>query len=92
MRGYYHLNLCTINLRFFINVYIFQATIYIIEKSLTGNSAGSRISSTEVAQFLNTPMQRQQLTQLGITAAISHAKPDARQLQQYIETPPPGMN
>lgn len=63
--------------------------IFVIEKSITGGT-GSKIPASELAQFLNGVVQRQQLTSLGVNSVSSHARPEPRELQEYLETPPPG--
>lgn len=73
-----------------------QVVIYVEEKSTpapnTSIETKQRILATELCNFLNQPMTKNQLTNLGIEQIIALVLPDADQLKEYLETPPKGID
>lgn len=68
-----------------------HAVIFLQEKSQTSNEI-KRILATELANFLNQPMTKTQLTNLGVEEVIPMIAPDEDQLKEYLDKPPKGKN
>uniref|UniRef100_A0A182XM25 Nucleoporin Nup54 alpha-helical domain-containing protein n=1 Tax=Anopheles quadriannulatus TaxID=34691 RepID=A0A182XM25_ANOQN len=68
-----------------------QVIIYIEEKSTISNEV-KRVLATEVAGYLNQPMPKQQLTQLGIESVVALVLPEEDQLKEYLDNPPKGID
>lgn len=68
-----------------------QVIIYIEEKSTISNEV-KRVLATEVASYLNQPMPKQQLTQLGIESVVALVLPEEDQLKEYLDNPPKGID
>lgn len=68
-----------------------QVVIYVQEKSQISNEV-KRISATEVANFLNQPMSKTQLGNLGVEEVIPLISPDEDQLKEYLDKPPKGID
>uniref|UniRef100_A0A182QB03 Nucleoporin Nup54 alpha-helical domain-containing protein n=1 Tax=Anopheles farauti TaxID=69004 RepID=A0A182QB03_9DIPT len=68
-----------------------QVIIYIEEKSTISNEV-KRVLATEVANYLNQPMPKQQLTQLGIESVVALVLPEEDQLKEYLDNPPKGID
>uniref|UniRef100_A0A182R740 Nucleoporin Nup54 alpha-helical domain-containing protein n=1 Tax=Anopheles funestus TaxID=62324 RepID=A0A182R740_ANOFN len=68
-----------------------QVIIYIEEKSTISNEI-KRVLATEVASYLNQPMPKQQLTQLGIESVVALVLPEEDQLKEYLDNPPKGID
>lgn len=66
-----------------------QVVIYIQEKSQISNEL-KRIPSTEICNFLNQPMTKPQINNVGIESAVAPITPDEDQLKEYLEKPPKG--
>lgn len=68
-----------------------QVVIYVQEKSQTSNEI-KRIAATEVTNFLNQPMTKSNVTNIGIEDVIPLISPDEDQLKEYLEKPPKGID
>lgn len=68
-----------------------QVVIYVQEKSQISNEI-KRISSTEVNNFLNQPMTKNQLTNYGVEEVVALISPDEDQLKEYLDKPPKGVD
>lgn len=68
-----------------------QVVIYVQERSQVSNEI-KRISSTEVNNFLNQPMTKNQLTNSGVEEVIALISPDEDQLKEYLDKPPKGID
>uniref|UniRef100_A0A182S6T7 Nucleoporin Nup54 alpha-helical domain-containing protein n=1 Tax=Anopheles maculatus TaxID=74869 RepID=A0A182S6T7_9DIPT len=68
-----------------------QVIIYIEEKSTISNEI-KRVLATEVASYLNQPMPKQQLSQLGIESVVALVLPEEDQLKEYLDNPPKGID
>ena len=51
-----------------------------------------KIPATELATYLLQPMQKQQLSQLGVDNVYLQVTPDDDQLKDYLENPPSGID
>lgn len=65
-----------------------EVTITVSEKGVTGSSR--KILATDLAGFLNQPMQKRQLTSVGVTTIIPYVIPTKAQIEAYLRNPPPG--
>lgn len=65
-----------------------EVMISVNEKGITG--ASRKIYATDLSNFLNQPMQKQQLTNVGVTYIGAFMTPTKAQLEEYLKTPPPG--
>lgn len=68
-----------------------QMIIYVEEKSQTSNET-KRYNATETSQFLNQPMSKSQLGNLGVEEVVALVLPDEDQLKEYLEAPPKGID
>lgn len=68
-----------------------QIVIYVQERSQMSNEV-KRIAATEVHNFLNQPMTKSQLANVGIDEVIPLIAPDDDQLKEYLEKPPKGID
>lgn len=68
-----------------------QVVIYIEEKQQQTNEI-KRIPATDVCQYLNQPMTKQQIGQLGVEKILALIPPDDDQLQDYLKEPPKGID
>ncbi|XP_053687368.1 probable nucleoporin Nup54 [Sabethes cyaneus] len=68
-----------------------QVIIYIEEKAMNSNET-KRILATEVANYLNQPAPKQQLTSLGIESIVALVLPEEDQLKEYLDNPPKGID
>lgn len=68
-----------------------QVVIYVQEKSQISNET-KRISAMETSNFLNQPMTKTQISNLGIEELIALISPDEDQLKEYLEKPPKGID
>lgn len=68
-----------------------QVVIYVQEKSQVSNEI-KRIASTEVNNFLNQPMTKNQLTNSGVEEIVPLISPDEDQLKEYLDKPPKGID
>uniref|UniRef100_A0A182WB09 Nucleoporin Nup54 alpha-helical domain-containing protein n=1 Tax=Anopheles minimus TaxID=112268 RepID=A0A182WB09_9DIPT len=68
-----------------------QVIMFIEEKSTISNEI-KRVLATEVASYLNQPMPKQQLTQLGIESVVALVLPEEDQLKEYLDNPPKGID
>lgn len=68
-----------------------QVVIYVQEKSQLSNEI-KRISATEVTNFLNQPMTKTQITNMGIEDVIAVIAPDEDQLKEYLDKSPKGID
>lgn len=59
------------------------------EKGVTGSSR--KIPAIDLCAFLNQPMQKQQLTNVGVTYIGAYVTPTKSQLQEYLKNPPAGV-
>lgn len=66
-----------------------QVIIYIQEKSQISNEV-KRIPSTDICNYLNQPMAKQQVNGMGIEDVVALIAPDEDQLKEYLEKPPKG--
>ncbi|XP_013183314.2 probable nucleoporin Nup54 [Amyelois transitella] len=65
-----------------------QVIIYVVDK----NANGSRISASELSNFLNSGAARTSLSGAGCSAVAPVTAPSQQMLKQYLQTPPPGMD
>lgn len=65
-----------------------EVTISVAEKGVTG--ATHKIPATELAAFLNQPMQKQQLSNAGVYLISAFARLTPEQLKDYLNNPPSG--
>ncbi|XP_058802531.1 nuclear pore complex protein Nup54-like [Phymastichus coffea] len=63
-----------------------QVSIYVVEKGATGSLR--KIPAIELFNFLTQPIQKQQLTQMGVENVFPQIKLDPAQLKEYLENPP----
>ena len=68
-----------------------QMVIYVEEKNPNTNDT-KKISSTELNAFLNQPMPKQSLTNMGVEQTLSLILPDEDKLKEYLDTPPKGID
>lgn len=68
-----------------------QLVIYIEEKSQNSNET-KRYNATETSQFLNQPMSKSQLANLGVEDVLALVLPDDDLLKEYLEMPPKGID
>ncbi|KAF5273041.1 hypothetical protein FQR65_LT04783 [Abscondita terminalis] len=66
-----------------------EVMIYVTEKGVTGNSR--KIPALDLCAFLNQPVQKQQLTNVGVTYIGAYVTPTKDQLQEYLKNPPAGV-
>lgn len=67
-----------------------ELTISVAEKGVTGTT--HKVPATELAAFLNQPMQKQQLTNAGVYLISPFARLTPDQIKDYLNNPPPGIN
>lgn len=58
------------------------------EKGVTGTSR--KILASDLCAFLNQPVQKQQLTNVGVIYIGAYITPNKAQLREYLKNPPPG--
>ncbi|XP_057340527.1 nuclear pore complex protein Nup54 [Microplitis mediator] len=63
-----------------------QVAICVTEKGVTGSVR--KIPANELVGFLSQPVQKQQLTSLGVENMFAQVKLDAAALKEYLENPP----
>ena len=63
--------------------------IYVSEKGVTGTTR--RVHASDLTSFLNQPVQRQQLVNVGVAYVGSYMMPTKSQLTEYMNVPPPGL-
>lgn len=61
------------------------------EKNPQTNEA-KKIASTELNSFLNQPMTKTNLTNMGVEQTLSLILPDEDKLKEYLDTPPKGID
>lgn len=64
--------------------------ITVSEKGVTGTCR--KIQSTDLTAFLSQPAQKQQLNNVGVFYIGPFALPSKSQIQEYLKTPPPGID
>ncbi|XP_044728605.1 probable nucleoporin Nup54 [Chrysoperla carnea] len=67
-----------------------QVCLYVEEKNNLGTIR--KIPANEFANFLNQNMQKQMLTNIGVIKLFANVKPDAEQIQEYLKSPPNGID
>ncbi|KAK9736627.1 Nup54 C-terminal interacting domain [Popillia japonica] len=67
-----------------------EVMISVSEKGITGTSR--KIYATDLSNFLNQPMQKQQLTNVGVSYIGAYMTPTKEQLDEYLRVPPPGID
>ncbi|XP_068628784.1 probable nucleoporin Nup54 isoform X2 [Battus philenor] len=65
-----------------------QVVIYVVDK----NAGGAHVSASELGAFLGSGNARGTLTSTGCTTVTPATKPTPQMLDQYLQTPPPGMD
>ncbi|XP_028169191.1 probable nucleoporin Nup54 isoform X2 [Ostrinia furnacalis] len=65
-----------------------QVVIFVVDK----NAGGSHVSASELAAFLNAGAARTALAGAGCSAVTPVTRPSPQMLQNYLQTPPPGMD
>lgn len=65
-----------------------EIRFFVLEKGVTGNSR--KIPATDLANFLNQPSQKQQLTNVGVTSIVAFVTPSKSAMQEYLKTVPQG--
>lgn len=68
-----------------------QAVIYVEERQANNNET-KRILATEVANYLNQPQPKSQITQMGVEQLIAIVTPDEDQLKEYLDNAPKGVD
>lgn len=66
-----------------------EVMIYVTEKGVTGSSR--KIPALDLCAFLNQTIQKQQLTNVGVTYIGAYVTPTKDQLQEYLKNPPAGV-
>ncbi|XP_050305929.1 nucleoporin p54 isoform X2 [Anthonomus grandis grandis] len=66
-----------------------EVKMCVSEKGVTG--INRKIPATELAAFLNQPMQKQQLTNVGVLSVTPFVTPSKAELEEYLKNPPPGI-
>lgn len=66
-----------------------EVMIYVSERGVTGTAR--RVHATDLTSFLNQPVQRQQLMNVGVVYIGPYMMPSRSQLTEYINVPPPGL-
>ncbi|XP_066138209.1 probable nucleoporin Nup54 [Euwallacea fornicatus] len=67
-----------------------EIKISVSEKGVTGSN--TKIPATDLAAFLNQPTQKQQLTNVGVTAVTPFVTPSKAGLEEYLKYPPMGID
>ncbi|KAJ3665820.1 hypothetical protein Zmor_001291 [Zophobas morio] len=67
-----------------------EIRIVVMEKGVTGNSR--KIPATDLANYLNQPAQKQQLTNVGVTSIVAYVTPSKAALEEYLKTVPLGFD
>ncbi|XP_044257771.1 nuclear pore complex protein Nup54 [Tribolium madens] len=67
-----------------------ELRIVVMEKGVTGTSR--KIPATDLANYLNQPTQKQQLTNVGVTTIIAYVTPSKAALEEYLKTVPQGFD
>ncbi|XP_004928577.1 probable nucleoporin Nup54 isoform X2 [Bombyx mandarina] len=65
-----------------------QVVIYVVDKAANN----SHVSASELANFLNAGNAKNALSSAGCSAVSAVTAPTPQMLQQYLQTPPPGMD
>lgn len=68
-----------------------QAVIYVEERHANSNET-KRILATEVANYLNQPQPKMQITQMGVEQLLALVTPDEDQLKEYLDNAPKGID
>lgn len=68
-----------------------QIVFYVQERSQISNEI-KRISAMEVTNFLNQPMTKTQITNMGVEDVIANIVPDEDQLKDYLDKTPKGID
>lgn len=68
-----------------------QLVIFVEEKSQTSNET-KRILATELCNFLNQPMTKNQVNSMGVEQVIAMVLPDEDLLKEYLENSPKGID
>lgn len=66
-----------------------EIRIVVMEKGVTGTSR--KIPATDLANYLNQPAQKQQLTNVGVTSIVAYVTPSKAALEEYLKTVPLGI-
>lgn len=66
-----------------------EVMISVSEKGVTGSSR--KIPASDLSAFLNQQVQKQQLSNVGVTCITAYMTPTKAQLEDYLKNPPPGM-
>jgi nuclear pore complex protein Nup54 len=67
-----------------------EIRIVVMEKGVTGTSR--KIPATDLANYLNQPAQKQQLTNVGVTSIVAYVTPSKAALEEYLKTVPLGFD
>lgn len=67
-----------------------QISFSVEEKNSLGTTR--KIPATDLSNYLNQNVQKQQLANMGITKIFANVKPDSEQLQEYLKNPPSGID
>lgn len=68
-----------------------QLVMFVEEKSQTSNET-KKIPATELCNFFNQPMTKNQVTGMGVEQIIAMVLPDEDLLKEYLDTPPKGID
>lgn len=68
-----------------------QLVMFVEEKSQTSNET-KKIPATELCNFLNQPMTKNQVTGMGVEQIIAMVLPDEDLLKEYLDNPPKGID
>lgn len=66
-----------------------EVTISVAEKGVTGTT--HKIPASELAAFLNQPMQKQQLSNAGVYLVSPFVRLTPEQIKDYLNNPPSGI-
>lgn len=64
--------------------------IYVMEKGVTGSSR--KIPAIDLANYLNSPQQKQQLVNAGVIFIKACVTPTKSEMDDYLRNPPPGVD
>lgn len=65
-----------------------EVMISVTERGPSG--ASKKIYATDLSNFLNQPVQKQQLSSVGVYFVGAFMAPTKAQLEEYLKVPPPG--
>ncbi|XP_018334556.1 probable nucleoporin Nup54 [Agrilus planipennis] len=67
-----------------------EVTVIVSEKGATGQTR--KIPASDLSSFLNQPMNKQQLTNVGVTSIFPYVTPTKAQIEEYLKNPGQGVD